>query len=218
MGPATTSAADRAYDHIKRAILAGERAGGTFVTEGEIADEVGISRTPVREALLRLQADDLVALYPKKGALIVPVTPSEAYDVLEARQMIEEWAAGRAWNRRDELLESLPGHLQAMREAQAAQDTYAFAVADSAFHAEVVRVAGNEVVTRQYRSLRDRQMCILTGQLRVSAARMKHAVTTHRDLIRLLENGTRAEFRKVSREHVIDAMGRLGVRGPGGGR
>jgi DNA-binding GntR family transcriptional regulator len=216
MGTTTesTSAADRAYDHIKRAILSGDRRGGSFLTEGEVAEEIGISRTPVREALLRLQADNLIALYPKKGALVVPVTPREAHEVLEARQVIEEWAANRAWPRRADLLATLPAHLQAMREAQVAGDAFAFAVADSDFHAEIVDAADNEVIARQYRSLRDRQMCILTNQIRVSAARMKHAVTAHRDLIRLLENGTRAEFRKASHEHVIDAMDRLGVRGP----
>lgn len=210
---APTSAAIRAYDHVKRAILSGDRSGGSFLTEGEIAGEVGISRTPVREALLRLQAEGLVALYPKKGALVVPVTPREAYEVLEARQVIEEWAANRAWARRAELLVALPGHLQEMRDAQADQDAYAFAVADSDFHAAIVRAAGNDVMTRHYRSLRDRQMCVLTDQIRVSGARMKHAVATHKDLIHLLENGTRTEFRKASRDHVVDAMARLGVRG-----
>lgn len=214
----STSASARAYDHVKRAILSGDRPGGTFLTEGQIADEVGISRTPVREALLQLQGEGLLALYPKKGALVVPVTPREAYEVLEARQVLEEWAAGHAWSRRAELLETLPDHLQAMRDAQADHDAFAFALADTAFHAEIVRAAGNEVMTRQYRALRDRQMCVLTDQIRVSSARMRHAVTTHRELIRLLEKGTRAEFRKAARDHVIDAMGRLGVRAQDGER
>lgn len=213
-----TSASTRAYDHVKRAILSGDRPGGTFLTEGEIAAEVGISRTPVREALLQLQVEGLVALYPKKGALVVPVTPREAYEVLEARQVLEEWAAGRAWDRRSELLDTLPQHLQDMRAAQAAEDAFAFALADTAFHAEIVTAAGNGVMARQYRALRDRQMCVLTDQIRVSTARMKHAIATHRELIRLLENGTRAEFRKASREHVIDAMARLGVRAQDGAR
>lgn len=217
--PAATSsvsAADRVYDHVKRSVLSGDRTGGSFLTEGEIALELGVSRTPVREALLRLQADDLVALYPKKGAMVLPVTPQEAHDVLEARQVFEEWAAQRAWARRDELLTVLPGLLQAMRSAQTDGDVYAFAVADADFHAEIVRAAGNQVITRQYRALRDRQMCIVSGQMRVSVARMRHAMAAHRELIRLLENGTRAEFRRASREHVIDAMNRLGVGAAGG--
>ena len=72
--PDTPSASARVYDRVKRDILDGHHPGGTFVTEGELAVATGVSRTPVREALLRLETEGLVRLYPKKGALVVPVT------------------------------------------------------------------------------------------------------------------------------------------------
>ncbi|AKU18092.1 GntR family transcriptional regulator [Luteipulveratus mongoliensis] len=204
-------ASDRAYDHVKRAILVGELPGGELFTEGHIAAQVGISRTPVREALLRLQAEGLVALYPKRGALVVPVTPREAHEVLEARLVIEEWAAGRAWAARAELVGDLKQRLEAMQEAKAADDVAAFSEADRVFHAVIVEAAGNTVMARQYGMLRDRQMCILADGIRASASRMAHAITAHRKLIRLLEQGTKAEFVRESRAHVEDAMDRLGV-------
>ena len=64
------SHAGRVYQHLKRAILEQVHPGGTLLTEAEIADAVGVSRTPVREALLRLESEGLVALYPKRGALV----------------------------------------------------------------------------------------------------------------------------------------------------
>ncbi|MDE9366906.1 GntR family transcriptional regulator [Luteipulveratus sp. YIM 133132] len=204
-------ASERVYEHVKHAILRGDRAGGTFFTEGQIGDEVGVSRTPVREALLRLETEGLVALYPKKGALVVPVTPREAHEVLEARLVIEEWAAGRAWAARADLVVDLRGHLAAMVDAKAADDVAGFSEADRAFHEAIVAAAGNSVMARQYRMLRDRQMCILADGIRASASRMTHAVTAHRTLIRLLTEGTRAEFVRESRAHVQDAMDRLGV-------
>ena len=64
------SAADAAYAKVKERILDGDLAGGTMVSEGTIADELGMSRTPVREAFLRLQVEGWMRLYPKRGALI----------------------------------------------------------------------------------------------------------------------------------------------------
>src|SRR5689334_12094323 len=75
----------------------------------------------VREALLRLEAEGLVRLYPKKGALVVPVSAQEAHDVVEARALIEEWAAERAWARRDEIVPRLEPLLEEMRRARAAE-------------------------------------------------------------------------------------------------
>ena len=83
------SASDKAYEHVKAGILSGDIAPSTFLTEGQLADEVGISRTPVREALLRLQAEGMVELFPKKGALVVAPTPQETREVFEARALIE---------------------------------------------------------------------------------------------------------------------------------
>lgn len=208
-----TSAADRVYDHVKSAILGGDREGGSFLTEGEVADEVGVSRTPVREALLRLQVEGLVTLYPKKGALVTSVTARDAREVLEARQVIEEWAAGRAWSRRADLVEMLEPALEAMRAARQADDPGAFSTADRTFHELIVDAAGNGVISRHYSSLRDRQLCILAGQIRAGSGRMKHALDTHGELLELLRSGTRAQFVKASREHVADAMQRLGVGG-----
>ncbi|MDR3080973.1 MAG: GntR family transcriptional regulator, partial [Streptomyces sp.] len=70
-------AADRVYAHVKRGVLDRRYEGGTLLTEGELADEVGVSRTPVREALLRLEMEGLIKLYPKKGALVLPVSVQE---------------------------------------------------------------------------------------------------------------------------------------------
>ena len=92
--PRTTSASatEQAYRHVKSRVLDGSLPGGSMTSEGEIAEQLGVSRTPVREAFLRLEAEGLLRLYPKRGALVVPVAPGEADDVLAARLLVE---AGR---------------------------------------------------------------------------------------------------------------------------
>ncbi len=89
-------AADRVYAHVKQGVLERTYEGGTLLTEGELAEAVGVSRTPVREALLRLEAEGLIKLYPKKGALVLPVSAQEIADVVETRLLVEEHAARKA--------------------------------------------------------------------------------------------------------------------------
>ena len=89
------SAAERAYAYVKERLLDGRFAGGTLLSENELARRLGISRTPVREAFRQLEAEDLLELYPRRGALVIPISPSEADDVLEARLLIEQHCARR---------------------------------------------------------------------------------------------------------------------------
>src|SRR5215211_7413968 len=128
------SAAQRVYDHVKTGILDSSYAGGDLLTEGTVSERVGVSRTPVREALLRLEAEGLVRLYPKKGALVVPVSAQEAEDVLEARALVERYAAPRAWTRRATLADDLQPLVDAMREHRDRGDMVAFNRADRSFH------------------------------------------------------------------------------------
>ena len=66
---------------------------GTFINEQDVAAAVGVSRTPVREALLRLAAEDLVQLRPNRGAFLAPLSTEQTRQVIQARGVIETWAA-----------------------------------------------------------------------------------------------------------------------------
>lgn len=199
----------RVYDVVKQDILDGTRAGGSFVTEGELAEATGVSRTPVREALLRLEAEGLVRLYPKKGALVVPVTADAAREVLEARLVIEEWAAGAMWSRRLEVVDDLVGVLAEMTASRRADDVAAFVRHDRRFHEVVVAAAGNSVLLHTYQSLRDRQLTIVAAQMRMSGARLDEALRGHRELLALMRTGTKSEFVRAVRHHVEGAIERL---------
>jgi DNA-binding GntR family transcriptional regulator len=205
-------ASDRAYDRIKRDIFDGRHPGGTLLTEGELAESLGVSRTPVREALLRLAAEGLLRLYPKKGALVVPVSAEEGRELLEARTVIEAWAADAAWPFRVALAERLRTHLGAMRAARRAADIAAFAEQDRLFHEAVVQAGGNAILLRTYRGLRDRQLCLLAADLRMSSARMDTSLRAHEALVHELETGTRAGFRRACIEHIELAAAALAGR------
>ena len=68
-------AAERAYDHLKRRIIDDDIDDSEMLSEAALAAELGMSRTPVREAFLRLEVEGFLKLYPKRGALVVPISP-----------------------------------------------------------------------------------------------------------------------------------------------
>lgn len=185
------SAADRAYRYAKDAILSRRLGAHDLLTEGEVAEAVGVSRTPVREALLRLQAEGLVRLLPKRGALILPVTADEVADVLETRRLVETFAIRRAITTSG-LEHVLRAQVERMRTATRDRDAAAYASADRDFHEAIVAATGNEILTALYRSLRDRQLRMgvvnllagRTGELAPSGvARMRSNIADHEAIV-----------------------------------
>jgi DNA-binding GntR family transcriptional regulator len=206
---ATPSAAERAYRHLKRGILEQVYPGGLLVSEGEIAEAAGVSRTPVREALLRLEAEGLVALYPKRGALIRPVSAREIADVTEARRLVELHAAERVWQRRAALRADLARWLGAMREAHAAGDLTALMAADRAFHATVVEAAGNEILAELYHRLRDRQLRMGEASFRLSPGWAEVALAEHADQLAALDGDDPDRWLAAVGGHIDNAAAAL---------
>jgi DNA-binding GntR family transcriptional regulator len=202
---AAPSAAERAYRHLKRSILEQVYPGGSLISEGEIAEATGVSRTPVREALLRLEAEGLVALYPKRGALIRPVSAREIADVVEARRLVELHAAERVWPRRHELKADLARWLTAMREAHAAGDLRALMEADRAFHASVVEAAGNEILAELYHRLRDRQLRMGEASFRLSPGWAEVALTEHARQVAALDGDDPQPWLTIVAAHIDNA-------------
>jgi DNA-binding GntR family transcriptional regulator len=203
------SATTRVYQHLKRAILEQLHPGGTLLTEAEIAEAVGVSRTPVREALLRLESEGLVALYPKRGALVLPVSAREIEEVIEARALVESHAAARAWQRRADLVVILEPLFHAMRGARSAADAAAFMEADRSFHAAVVEIAGNGILTDLYHRLRDRQMRMGVASMRISPDRMDRALADHEGILAALRAESPDRWIELVDEHVATAAGNI---------
>jgi DNA-binding GntR family transcriptional regulator len=202
-------AAERVYAYLKAAILDRTYPGGELLTEGELAAAVGVSRTPVREALLRLEESGLVKLYPKKGVLILPVLPQEIDDVLEARELLETHAAAKVWPRRKQLIESLTERVDEMRAYRKSGDTKSFLEADRAFHEAIVGAAGNEILARLYNSLRDRQVRMGVPGIEMQPARMDKSITAHQEMIEALGGNSVKRFRELVIAHIDTAAADL---------
>ncbi|MFF3345894.1 GntR family transcriptional regulator [Streptomyces sp. NPDC002779] len=195
-------AADRVYAHVKQAVLDRRYEGGTLLTEGELAEAVGVSRTPVREALLRLEVEGLIKLYPKKGALVLPVSAQEIADVVETRLLVEEHAARKAVPAPAALIQRLE-HLLARQKAEAAAgDLAAAAVTDRCFHAEIVRSGGNDILSRLYDQLRDRQLRMGVAVMHSHPDRIAKTLTEHEEILDALRSGDAERAVGVVHRHV----------------
>ncbi|OLZ63687.1 GntR family transcriptional regulator [Streptomyces sp. IMTB 2501] len=195
-------AADRVYAHVKQGVLDRRYEGGTLLTEGELAEAVGVSRTPVREALLRLEVEGLIRLYPKKGALVLPVSAQEIADVVETRQLVEEHAARKAVPAPPGLLKRLTELLELQKAQAAAGDLAAAAVTDRSFHAEIVRSGGNEILSRLYDQLRDRQLRMGVAVMHSHPDRIAKTLTEHEEILEALRAGDAEAAVEVVHRHV----------------
>ncbi|MGW1144888.1 GntR family transcriptional regulator [Streptomyces sp. LE64] len=195
-------AADRVYDHLKRAVLERRYEGGTLLTEGELAAAVGVSRTPVREALLRLEAEELIKLYPKKGALVLPVSAREIADVVETRRLVEEHAVRKAVPAPPALLDRLAELLAEQKRHAAAGRFAEAAVSDRHFHVELVRSGGNEILSRLYEQLRDRQLRMGVAVMHAHPDRIARALTEHEEILAALRAGDAEAAADLVHRHI----------------
>jgi DNA-binding GntR family transcriptional regulator len=201
------SAGQRAYEFAKWAILSAVYAGGDVITEGGLANELGMSRTPVREALLRLEAEGLVRLCPKKGAIVSSFSVDEAEDVLEARVLVENYTASRSFGERARLLPQLEKTHQEMKRCRQQRDTAGFTQADRVFHELIVDAAGNAVLSAVYRTLRERQTLFTSVLMRGRVDRMDAAIDEHTGIIETLRGDEESAFTKTVNDHLEWSIG-----------
>ena len=203
-----TPAADRAYELTKELLLTGELPGGHLLSEGDIAERLGVSRTPVREAFLRLQAEDLLRLIPKRGAVVVPVPAGEAEDVLDAREAIETAAVRRLLRHPDcvpAAIAKLRAALRTQRGHADSGDLNAFALADEAFHRTIVAAGGNALNMRFYVTLADRQRRMSVYALRPRPNKFAEVLHQHEALISIISAHEAAGDRDTSADGSVDA-------------
>jgi len=135
----------RAVEQLRTLIFNGTLAAGSDHLESELADRLGLSRTPIREALLVLEGQGLVDVRPRKGARIRPVSPNDMAEIYDVLTELESLAARRAAEAGHDAaaLKQLAHSIDAMDHALRYEDRAAWAKADDAFHTELVRLGQN---------------------------------------------------------------------------
>ncbi|HEX3778922.1 MAG TPA: GntR family transcriptional regulator [Pseudonocardiaceae bacterium] len=201
--PADVPAKDFAYSYIKDLILDLTLPPGHIVTEMDVATVTGLSRTPVREAFLRLDAERLIQLIPRRGALVTVVTARQIRELSKTRLVLELHAAQEIVANRIEVAETLFPLIEKQETLLAQGVGYPEVVAcDRAFHTAIISAVGNTELTELYRSMGDRQQ--RTGVTSFSAVpgRAEVAAPHHRRIAEALKRFDLAEAEDALREHL----------------
>jgi DNA-binding GntR family transcriptional regulator len=205
------AAKGRAYAYTKQRVLDLTFPGGSMLSEGEVAQALGMSRTPVREAFLQLESEGLLELYPKRGALVVPVSTAEVLGVVEARLLVERFAVAKVIEDGIPVVHELELSIAQQNLLLERHDGYGFVEADREFHRILVVATSNTVLLGFYDSLRDRQRRMIALSLSRDAHRARDVIAQHRELAGAISAGdlqTAYEVldRHLSR-HVREAAG-----------
>jgi DNA-binding GntR family transcriptional regulator len=203
------SLAERAYQELKRSIIAGDLAPGAEILEGALAARFGFSKTPVREALKRLELEGLTRVLPRSGYVVTPVSLGDVQALFELRLMLEPPAAELAAERiGPALLEELDG-LARVSFAGADRTNYARLLeVNTRFHLGVVEGAGNRRLTEILsRVLAEAERVLhLAVDLRDASDLI---IRDHVEIVQALRARDAARARQVSERHLTTSRQRV---------
>ena len=200
-----TSAAERAYRVVRNGILNGAYPANTMLGEETLATEIGVSRTPVRSALARLQEEGWIVIYPKRGALVRGLSERAIGDLQDARLILESAGASRANAAvRDALTDRLHDSIAAQRAAFRDRDVRRFIELTIGYHRAFVEAAGNDILLELNDRLADRQRFLLFSKGEHLLARCDDIITEHETLVEHLRTGNATAFTEALRKHLDD--------------
>jgi DNA-binding GntR family transcriptional regulator len=199
---AGASLVDAAYAQIRQRILDNVWPPGHRALEQEVALALGMSRTPVREALMRLRNEGLVEVIPRHGVRVLPVSPTDMREIYEILTALECLAAELLARRKpsDAELKPLVDASKAMDKALKADDLDAWAAADERFHAHFIELAGNRQLQATVLNYWDRahRARLFTLRLRPKPV---NSTKEHRQMVERLRAGDADGAVAVTRAH-----------------
>jgi DNA-binding GntR family transcriptional regulator len=187
------------YEAVLDLIINGSLRPGQHLVEGELAEHLGVSRLPVREALQRLQTDGWVDLRPTQGAFVHAPTEEEASQLLNVRSVLEAHSARLAAERATPAdVERLWELQQEGLDALAATDTKRLVAANASLHAVITELSGNAVLTELISQVDRRVRWYYTP---IARPRGKDAWNEHSRLIRAIADGDAGRASEIMRRH-----------------
>lgn len=196
------------FDELRRAIVSGELVPGSLYSVHDLADRLGVSRTPVREALIQLSERGMVRFERNRGIRVLQTSLHDLEEVFAIRLLLEVPATFRAVSQGPPgWTEELAARLDAMRAAAKAHDETAFMREDRRFHETINAASGNLRLTHYIDSLRD--MVLLRGNSTVDRSRgLTDILAEHETIFGYIGDGKAQEAAEAMREHLLNT-GRL---------
>lgn len=193
---------EAAYSRLKHAILSNDLLPGFQASEPEIAALLGMSRTPVREAMIRLQAEGLIELVPRRGVRILPILASDMKEIYEILTALEPSAAEELARRRPSArdLEPLERATREMEVCLKANDLEGWADADDRFHRTLLRLHGNHRLMGIVQTLFNQAHRARMVTLRLRAKPVA-STREHRQILTLMAKGEAEAVGDLFRVH-----------------
>lgn len=191
-----------AHLQIRQLILDNKWPPGFQATEQEVASRLGMSRTPVREALMRLQQDGLVSVIPRHGMRVLPVSSADMKEIYDILTSLESTAAELAASRNlsDQQLEGLERATADMDKALNEDDLERWAQADARFHEQLLELGGNQMLKSVVLNFIDRahRVRMLTLRMRPKPV---NSTREHAELVEAIREGDREKARNIHKAH-----------------
>lgn len=204
------STTQQAFELLRRAIVEGTLPLGAALSEQALSDELGVSRTPLREALHALENEGLVESAPYKGARVFTLTQSQLHQLGEFRASLETSALRMAlqWQR-GLLVARLNQTLDDMQQCVATRDTARFGRLDTQLHESVIALSGNEFLMQAHTVVGSR-LAVLRNLLRRDAEVIGRSCDDHRQLVAYIEAGRDHEAEEFLGRHITNGTAFFG--------
>jgi DNA-binding GntR family transcriptional regulator len=194
-----------AYETIKAGILEGKLISGEIYSELDLAKSFGVSRTPVREAFLRLAAENLIVFHPRKGISVNYFSKEDIENIFELRQAIEEAAANKiVGNLSRDHIQSIQETIQQQENCLKDYDENLFLEFDRKFHLFFVEISGNRFMVQTYNNIRD-YITIPAREALRKKGRAKEVLGEHKAIVEALSKGDRERTKEAIKTHMINS-------------
>jgi DNA-binding GntR family transcriptional regulator len=195
---------------VRSAILSGKLVPGDQLKQDDLRAELGVSPTPIREALRELESEGLVTLYPNRGVFVASVSPEELFGVLlPVRLVLERYAVSQLLPKlSDELLAALQQQVSAMEQGAASDDRGSVYEADMAFHELLVASSGAPHTIQLWRAVQPRVRVVMY-QLGPRHSSLSEIPAEHVELLNALGRGDPREIDNVLERHIVGDSERL---------
>jgi DNA-binding GntR family transcriptional regulator len=188
---------DKVVAELRRRIIECDYAPGHRLTEGRLADDFGVSRNPVREAIRVLEREGFLIALPRRGAVVASISASDVRDIFEIRMSLEVLAARLAAQRVDPAGAAMLGELVA--KASVASSAAELAALNTVFHTEICRMSGNALLVGMMETLHDRIQWIYR---QTAVERAPDSWTEHETMAAAIRAGDATAAAAAARSHV----------------
>lgn len=196
----------KVYDYLKNQILSGVYEKGDSITENGVATELGVSRTPVREALRQLELGGLIKIVPNKGAVVEGVSIEDIKDIYEIRSLIEGVAAiHAAKNATDEEIETLREIVDLTEFYFNRGDEAKLRDMDGKFHQCLYEISHNRMLKHVLNDLHGYGIRYRVKSMQ-SRGRMEKTIVEHRDIMNAILNRDCEKAENLANKHIENAL------------